>query len=183
MDKTRKTVLVLSTSLRKNGNSEILADEFARGAREAGHHVEKINLSDKKIQFCRGCLICQKTQKCVLQDDASAIVERMIHADALAFATPIYFYEMSGQMKTLLDRSNPAFASAYDFRDIYLLAAAADPQDAAMDGAINGLQGWIACFANARLAGVVKGTGADAPGAIRAIPAALKSAYELGRSV
>ena len=153
----KKNILILSTSPRKNGNSEMLAREFARGAEEAGHNVELLSLHDKTIGFCKGCLACQ-----------------------IAFATPIYFYEMCGQMKTLLDRSNPLFPSDYAFRDIYLLATAADSAESSMDGAVKGLEGWIACFEKAALRGVVRGTGADGAGTILHVPAALKSAFELG---
>jgi multimeric flavodoxin WrbA len=141
-----KNILIISTSLRKGGNSEVLADEFKRGALENGHSVEKICLHDKKIGFCKGCLACQSTKSCVIKDDANAIVEKMQQADVLVFATPIYYYEMSGQMKTLLDRANPLFPADYTFRDIYLLAASADGNPASMDGAEMGLKGWISCF-------------------------------------
>ena len=86
----------------------------------------------------------------------------------------------SGQMMTLLDRSNPLFPSDYAFRDIYLLATAADSAESSMDGAVKGLEGWIACFEKAALRGVVRGTGADGAGTILQVPAALKSAFELG---
>ena len=102
-----KRVLVLSTSLRKGGNSDTLADAFIQGVREAGHTAEKVTLYDKTIGFCRGCLTCVQTQRCTIDDDANAIVRQMRTADVLAFATPIYYYGMCGQMKTLLDRSNP----------------------------------------------------------------------------
>ena len=179
MTKT-KNILILSTSPRKNGNSEMLAREFARGAEQAGHNVELLSLHDKTIGFCKGCLACQKTQRCIIHDDADAIVRKMKDAEVIAFATPIYFYEMCGQMKTLLDRSNPLFPSDYAFRDIYLLATAADSAESSMDGAVKGLEGWIACFEKAALRGVVRGTGADGAGTILQVPAALKSAFELG---
>ena len=103
-----KRVLVISTSLRGDSNSDLLAQQFAQGARQAGHEVEVISLAGKDIRFCKGCLACQTTGRCVIHDGADAIVqEKMLHADVLAFATPIYYYEMSGQMKTLLDRANP----------------------------------------------------------------------------
>ena len=162
----KKNILILSTSPRKNGNSEMLAREFARGAEEAGHNVELLSLHDKTIGFCKGCLACQKTQRCVIHDDADAIVRKMKDAEVIAFATPIYFYEMCGQMKTLLDRSNPAYAADPAFRDVYLLATAADEDAHAFDGATKGLQGWVDCFEQARLVGVVTATGVDAPGAI-----------------
>lgn len=176
-----KTVLILSTSPRKDGNSDTLAEEFARGAREAGHRVEKIELYNKAIGFCRGCLACQKTRRCVIHDDADMIAQKMLTADVLVFATPIYFYEMCGQMKTLLDRSNPLYPADYAFREVYLLAAAADGELSAMDGAVKGLEGWLACFEKAKLAGTVFG-GADAVGTIQGNPA-LRKAYEMGVKV
>ena len=116
-----KNILIISTSLRTGSNSDLLADAFAQGAREAGHAVEKLSLRDKTIQFCKGCLACQKTQRCVIHDDANSIVQKMKDAQVLVFATPIYYYEMCGQMKTLLDRANPLFSSDYAFRHVYLL--------------------------------------------------------------
>lgn len=178
-----KTVLIISTSPRKGGNSEILADEFAAGAREAGHDVEKVCLYDKTINFCKGCLVCQKTQRCVIHDDADAIARKMKDADVLVFATPIYYYEMCGQMKTMLDRANPLFPAEYAFRDIYLLASAAENEESAVDGAVNGLKGWIACFEKARLKGVVRGVGATNPGDIRQRPSALEAARVMGKNV
>lgn len=177
-----KTVLILSTSPRKGGNSDTLAEEFARGAREAGHQVEKIELYNKAIGFCRGCLACQKTRRCVIHDDADMIAQKMLTADVLVFATPIYFYEMCGQMKTLLDRSNPLYPADYAFREVYLLAAAADGELSAMDGAVKGLEGWLACFEKAKLAGTVFGSGADAVGTIQGNPA-MREAYEMGVKV
>lgn len=178
-------VLVICTSPRKNGNSEILADEFIRGAKEAGHETEKVCLYDKTINFCKGCLACQKTKTghCVMSDDADSIIQKMRKADVLAFATPIYFYEMSGQMKTLLDRTNPLFAVDSSFKDIYLIAAAADTADTSADRAAEGLKGWIECFEQTRLAGVVGGFGADDKGTIHNFPKSLQAAYEMGKQI
>ena len=177
-----KTVLVLSTSPRKGGNSDALADAFVRGAQEAGNQVEKITLYDKTIGFCKGCLSCQNTQRCIVRDDADAITQKMLTADVIAFATPIYYYGMCGQMKTLLDRANPLFPAAYQFRDIYLLAAAAEAEEHTVDGAVTGLQGWIDCFEKARLAGTVFAGGVTAVGEIQGHPA-LQRAYETGKTV
>lgn len=177
-----KTVLVLSTSPRKGGNSDALADAFVRGAQKAGNQVEKITLYDKTIGFCKGCLSCQNTQRCIIRDDADAITQKMLTADVIAFATPIYYYGMCGQMKTLLDRANPLFAAAYQFRDIYLLAAAAEADEHTVDGAVTGLQGWIDCFEKARLAGTVFAGGVTAVGEIQGHPA-LQQAYETGKTV
>ena len=177
-----KKVLVISTSPRKGGNSDTLADEFIRGARESGNLAEKVTLSDQTIEFCRGCLICQSTRRCVIRDDGDAIAQKMLTADVVAFATPIYYYGMSGQMKTMLDRTNPLFSADYAFREIYLLAAAAEEDAHTVDGAVTGLMGWIDCFGKARLAGTVFAGGVTAVGEIQGHPA-LKTAYELGKKI
>ena len=178
-----KNVLIISTSPRKGGNSETLAGEIARGALKARHQVEKVDLRDQTIGFCRGCLACQKTKRCVIKDDASVIVEKMLTSEVIVFATPIYFYEMCGQMKTMLDRSNPLFPADYAFRDIYLAATAADKEEHAFDGAVKGLEGWIACFEKARLAGVIKGLGIDGFGAVNDFPEIKQAAYEMGSKI
>ena len=177
----KKNILVISTSPRQGSNSEALADAFIQGAREAGNQVEKITLRHKTIGFCTGCLACVKTQRCVIQDDARAIAQAMLTADAVAFATPVYYYGMCGQMKTLLDRCNPLYSADYAFRDIYLLCAAAEEGEHTADGTVTGLQGWIDCFEKARLAGTVFAGGVTAPGEIQGHPA-VRKAYDMGKN-
>lgn len=178
-----KKIMIISTSPRKNGNSAVLAEAFAKGARDAGNEVETVSLHGKKINFCTGCLTCQKTQQCIIHDDADAITQTMLTADVIAFATPIYFYEMSGQMKTMLDRTNPLYPSEYAFRDIYLLATAADDQENAIDGAIQGLEGWIRCFEKTKLKGVLRGLGIDSLGSAKEAHKLLEAAYVMGKNV
>ena len=103
-----KKVIVISTSLRHGSNSDMLADQFVEGAKSAGNEVEKISLVGKNIQFCKGCLGCQKLGRCVINDDVNDIMAKVLKADVICWATPIYYYEMSGQMKTLIDRMNAA---------------------------------------------------------------------------
>lgn len=177
-----KKVLVIGSSLREKSNSEALADAFAAGAQSAGNYVKRVSLNGKTIAFCRGCLACLNTHVCVIRDDAVAIAEQMRQADVIAFASPIYYYEMSGQMKTLLDRANPLYSSDYAFRDIYMLTTAAEDGSTVPERAVNGLSGWIDCFEKARLAGTVFAGGVDGPGDITGHPA-LKTAYEMGCQV
>ena len=146
-------VLVISTSLRARSNSDILSEQLAAGAKAAGHQVECISLKGKTISFCRGCLACQKTQKCILNDDAVAIAEKVMNADTLVFVTPIYYYEMSGQMKTLLDRLNPLYTMDYKFRNVYMLSVAAEDEAFVPEKAVSGLQGRVDCFEKAEFAG------------------------------
>lgn len=177
-----KKVLIISTSPRKGGNSDMLAMELMRGAAEAGNQVEYVSLIGKNIQFCRGCLTCQKTLRCVIHDDADVIREQMLHAEVIVWATPIYYYSISGQMKTMIDRGNALYESDYQFRDVYLLATAADDAPTAVEGAVKALQGWIDCFDKATLKGVVFGGGVNQKGDIDNHQA-LTEAYEMGKSI
>ena len=120
--------------------------------------------------------------QCVIKDDAKAIVEKMGKADVLVFATPIYYYEMCGQLKTLLDRANPLFPTDYIFRDVYLLATAADEELSAVDGARKGLEGWVACFPKAQLKDVLFCGGVTNVGDIDG-NAALEKAGRLGKTI
>ncbi len=144
--------------------------------------MEKISLIGKKVEFCRGCFACQTTQRCVIRDDADVIEQKMEQADVLVFATPIYYYEMSGQMKTMLDRGNPLFTTDYRFRDIYLLSSAAEDEEDVDARAVSGLEGWIACFAQARLAGTVFAGGVTGVNEMGGHPS-LHKAYEMGAQV
>ncbi|MBR4165555.1 MAG: flavodoxin family protein [Lachnospiraceae bacterium] len=176
-------VLVISTSLRAGSNSDVLAERLIAGARAAGHEVEHISLKGKNIRFCIGCLACQKTQKCVLGDDAVWIAEKVKNADTLVFATPIYYYEMSGQMKTLLDRLNPLYPSDYRFRKVYLLTTAAEDESYVPEKAVSGLQGWVDCFEKAEFAGALFCGGINDPGEASGKKDAQDKAYEFGKAL
>ena len=176
-------VLVITTSLRARSNSDRLADEMIRGAKDAGHEVEQISLKGKDIKFCIGCLACQKTQKCVLKDDAVEIAEKVKEAETLVFATPIYYYEMSGQMKTLLDRLNPLYPSDYKFRKVYMLSVATEDEDFVPEKAVSGLQGWVDCFEKAEFAGALFCGGISDPGEATGRSEELDEAYQFGKSL
>ncbi|MBR5163211.1 MAG: flavodoxin family protein [Schwartzia sp.] len=176
-------VLVISTSLRAKSNSAILAERLITGAKDAGHNVEHISLKGKEIKFCIGCLACQKTQKCVLNDDAVAIAEQVKNADTLVFATPIYYYEMSGQMKTLLDRLNPLYPSDYRFRKVYMLSVAAEDEAHVPEKAVSGLKGWVDCFEKAEFAGALFCGGITNPGEAEGKSTAQDKAYRFGKNL
>lgn len=177
-----ENIVVITTSLRRGSNSDALAQAFASGAREAGHNVEVLSLKGKSIAFCQGCLACQRAGKCVISDDAVPLAEKICHADIVAFATPVYYYGLSGQLKTLLDRCNALYSRDYSFRSIYLLATAAETDPATVNGSVTGLQGWIDCFEKASLQETIFAGGVTAPGEIQS-HAALKHAYEVGKAI
>lgn len=177
-----KKIVIITSSLRAHSNSDALAESFSKGAKEAGNDVEVISLKEKKIGYCIGCLACQETQQCVIKDDAMEIAGKIKDADAVAFATPVYYYSISGQLKTMLDRCNPLYPSDYSFRDIYLLATAAEEEESAVKGSITALQGWIDCFESAHLAGTVFAGGVNDAGEMEGHPAA-DTAYKMGKSI
>ena len=174
-------VLVITTSLRAKSNSDILAERVIAGAKDKGHDVEVISLKGKSFNFCLGCLACQKTQRCVQKDDAVWISEKVKEADTLVFATPIYYYGVSGQMKTLLDRMEPLFPDNYKFRRVYMLMTAEEDEAATPEGTITGLKGWIDCFEESYLAGTLFCGGINEPGEAASCDAELKEAYAFGK--
>ena len=177
-----KKVLILSSSPRKDGNSETLAAAFAKGAREAGHQVEIVSLREKQVGFCKGCFACLKLGHCVIQDDAVEIAAKMHDANVLVFATPVYYYCVSGQLKTMLDRANPLFDTDYAFTKAYLLATAAEDAPETFAGTEKAVQGWVDCFPRCALAGTVFAGGVNGVGEI-AGHIALEQAYQMGKDV
>ena len=177
-----KQVIAFSTGYRKGGNSDRMAQEFVKGAREAGHEAEHICFSGIHMECCRGCFACQKTAKCVIHDDVDEILKKMKTADVVAFATPVYFYGMCGTMKTFLDRTYPLFPGDYCFRDIYLLAAAGEDLETTAQGTVEGVSGWIRCFDKTRLADVIFAGGIMEKGEIEKHPA-LTRAYQAGKNL
>ena len=150
-----KKVLIISSSPRKGGNSETLAAAFAKGVQAAGNQVETVYLREKQVGFCKGCLACLKLGHCVIQDDAVEIAAKMHDANVLVFATPVYYYCVSGQLKTMLDRANPLFDTDYAFTKAYLLATAAENTPETFAGTEKAVQGWVDCFPRCALAGTV----------------------------
>lgn len=177
-----KKVVVISTSLRSGSNSDMLADKFIDGAVSVGNSVEKVSLAGKNIAFCKGCLACQKLGRCVIDDDVNEIMKKVLAADVVVWATPIYYYEMSGQMKTLIDRMNAMYSLDYKFRDIYLLTTAAEDDVQTPKSAEDGLTGWIDCYPKCRMAGTLFCGGVNSPGDIKG-NVKLNEAFNMGTTV
>lgn len=173
-----RRVLAISASPRAEGNSDILCDEFLRGATAAGHAVEKIRLAEKNIGYCTGCLSCISSPgACVQQDDMGPILEKMLAADILVLASPVYFLSFNGQMKTFLDRLCPIY-TMLDDRDVYFVASAAGGQRS-IDSIVQGFRIFTACLHGAREMGTVAITGVWDEGRARG-SSAFRQAYEMG---
>ena len=177
-----KKVVIITSSLRANSNSDLLADSFKEGALSKGTEVEVISLKGKKLAFCMGCMACQKLGRCVIQDDANPIMEKICEADVVVWSTPTYYYTMSGNMKTLIDRCNALYCKDYKFRDIYLLVTAAEDEEYTPKQVIGGLQGWVDCFEKANLKDTLFVGGVSDPGDIKGNNA-IKKAFEMGANV
>lgn len=177
-----KKCLIISTSLRDGSNSSIIAEAFAKGAKEGGNDVELVSLQNKSISFCKGCAVCEETHKCVIGDDANAIAEKALVADILVFATPIYFGCMSGQMKTVLDRLNQIIFDKFKFREVYLIATSADDAANTMNVAVDELMGWVNSYDDVSLKGVIKGLGLNNSGEASGANAVLEEAYNVGKN-
>lgn len=177
-----KNVIVISSTPRVGGNSEILANEFARGARDAGHSVEVVNLREYKLNYCTGCYACHKTGKCVFDDGMNELGQKLLKADAIVFATPVYFYSMSGQLKVFIDRLVPYYTQIT--ADTYLIASQWDPNKEIMENTFNAIRGCtIECFENCEEKGVLYGTGLDGVGEAKNNAEYMAQAYEMGKNV
>jgi len=179
-----KKVFIVSATLRNGGNSDLLADSFVKGATDAGHAVERLNLRDIKLEFCKGCFACQKsaTNDCIINDGITPLLSKIQESDVMVFATPVYFYAMAGQLKTFIDRLNPLFPRERKIREAYVLASAADTEATAMDGTLKEVQGWLDCCENVELKGVVSALGVTDKGDVGKTDY-ISAAYELGKNL
>jgi multimeric flavodoxin WrbA len=177
-----KKALILSGSPRKGGNSDTLCDEFAKGALEAGNEVEKIRLAEKEIGYCTACYACKENHQCIQNDDMEEILDKMVNADVIVLATPVYFYTMCAQMKTLIDRTLPRYTEIIG-KEFYYIATMADTDSSAMERTFEGLRGFsIECLYGAEEKGVIFGSGAWQLGDIHRT-AAIKQAGDMGKRI
>lgn len=177
----KKQVLILSGSPRKNGNSDLLCDEFAKGAVEAGHCVEKIRVAEKNIGFCRGCYACKKNGVCAIKDDMAEILQKMIDADVLVLASPVYFYSVDAQLKAVIDRTVARWLEVKN-KEFYYIMTAADGDVSSMDTTLACFRGYADCVEGAKEMGIIYGTGVYEKGEIKN-SACMQQAYEMGKNV
>ena len=176
-----KKVLILSGSPRKNGNSDILCDEFARGAVEAGHEIEKIRVDEKNIGYCRACYACRGTGLCAIKDDMAEVMQKMIECDVMVLASPIYFYSIDAQLKAVIDRSVARWTEVKD-KEFYYIVTAADGEKEAADTTIACFRGYAECVEGAKEMGIVYGMGTYEKGEVKDTQA-MAEAYEMGKRI
>jgi len=174
-----KNIVIVSSSMRK-GNSDKLCDEFQNGASKNGNQIERINLRDIKLNFCLACRDCYNYGDCVQKDDMNKIYPKIKNADVLIFATPIYYGEMSGQLKTFFDRLYPLFTSINN-KDIYLIATCYEDDKEFVDSSLAGLKRVLKDFGLTNINGIVYGQNTDEPNDVS--DTQLKNAFNMGMSI
>ena len=178
-----KKVLILSGSPRKGGNSDILCDQFAKGALENGNQVEKIRVSEKKIAPCTGCYFCRNSGgRCALNDDMGDILQKIIDCDVLVLSTPVYFYSMCAQLKAVIDRCVARWTEIAN-KDLYYIMTAAEEDEDTMDGTLACLHGFAMCVDGYEEKGILYGKGVAEKGDVVNRPELMQIAYEMGLSV
>lgn len=177
-----KKVLILSGSPRKGGNSDLLCDEFMRGALDAGNEVEKIRIAEKKIGYCSACYYCQKSGGvCAKKDDMAEVLQKMIDADVIVLSSPVYFYSIDAQLKAVIDRTVARWTEVKD-KEFYYIVTCADEERESQERTIECFRGYADCVAGAVEKGIIYGTGVYKPGEIKDSPA-FKEAYMMGLTV
>lgn len=177
-----KKILILSGSPRKGGNSDLLCDAFLKGAKEAGHEVEKIRVSEKKIGYCKACYYCTKHDgACVIQDDMADVMQKIIDADVLVLASPVYFYSIDAQLKALIDRTVCRWTEVRN-KDFYYIATAAEQGNAALECTIQCMRGFADCVNSATEKGAIYAGGFYEAGEIKDSQY-MQQAYEMGKNV
>lgn len=176
-------IIVLQGSPNENGSTAILVEEFARGARAAGHTVERIDVAHEDVRPCAGCVACgYGTRPCVQHDGMGAILDKVLAADMVVFATPLYYYGMTAQLKAVIDRFCSENSAITGRRlKAALLAVAWNADDWTFEALVAHYR-TIVRYLDMTDCGVVLGYGCGTPGMTRASEYP-RAAYELGASL
>ena len=178
-----KRVLIVTGSPRAGGNSDQLAKAFAKGAQEAGHTVTTFDAGRSKIGPCRACDTCfSKGVACSFDDDFNKLAPLLEQADAIALVSPLYWYDISGQLKLAIDKLKAFSGRNLPIRESVLLMCGAVSDPAKFDGAVGVYRRICQGSLQWQGRGVVLATGCSQKGAIAGHPA-LEEAYQLGRNL
>ena len=184
----KKRVLIVAASPRTSGNSSILASKAAEGVKAGGGEADLIHIGNLKIAPCNGCDACRAKPDagCVIKDDMQPLYPKIREAQGVIFATPIYWFNMSAQIKAFIDRSYAIQGKdswAFTGKDVGVIVTYGDT-DIFTSGGINALRSFqdICNYVKANLIGMVYGS-ADKPGDIQANIELLEKAYKLGEKM
>ncbi len=176
-----KKILIISASPRKGGNSDLLCNEFMRGAEEAGNDVEKIFLSEMNINYCTGCCSCiGGSGKCSQNDDMTKIMQLVLDAEIIVLGTPVYFHAMNAQMKAFIDRICPIYSLVRNKDFYYIIASAGGGSETKT--AAQSLDLFTSCLPGSKIKATISATGIWDTGGVKNT-SALKEAYNTGRNI
>lgn len=175
-----KNVLIISSSPRIKGNSDMLCDEFIKGAAENQNHIERINLRDRHIEPCLACDACRKTHRCVQKDDMNEILNQMLLADIIVLASPVYFYSINAVMKLFIDRCFAGYLDLVDKQFIFMLSAADGQRE--IERATECFKGFTDCLPNSQIIDILYADHCGGRGSIKEHPV-LSRAYDLGKGI
>lgn len=178
-----KKVLIISSSPRKGGNSDMLCDRiYERCPRNRQWSRKDFSERESNSFLVRDVVICSMYGKpCPQKDDAAGIVDENVAADVIVMATPVYFYTMCGQMKIMIDRCCARYTEITN-KEFYFIIAAAENDKGMMERTIDGFRGFLDCLENPQEKGVIYGIGAWKVGEIKDTPY-MQEAYEMGKMV
>lgn len=176
-----KNILIISSSPRRNGNSQLLCNQFMQGAQDKGYHVDMIRIMDQNIGFCRACDGCMRNGgTCILKDDMAGILDLYQKADVLVLATPVYFYGISAQMKTFIDRTYPIWQHL-GRKDVYYIISAGLGEDI-VERSLGDLDGFVEHLEEYEIKGKLYVTNVMDAGLVKSQDI-YKQAYEMGYSI
>jgi len=175
-------IVILMGSPNQNGSTQILVNAFVQGAGEAGHDCEVLDVCHMNIHPCIGCVRCGYEGPCVQKDDVEVIRQKLLRADMVVFATPLYYYGMSAQLKTVVDRFC-AYNSSLNSRHLKsaLLTAAWNADDWTFE-ALEAHYKTLVRYINFEDRGMVLGYGCGTP-AMTGRSRYPEQAYDLGKSL
>lgn len=176
-----KRVLIIEGSPRKNGNSQLLCEAFQKGARDAGHLVDLVRIQEKKIGFCMACDGCMRNGgMCVLRDDMADVLKLFQESDVLVLATPVYFYGVSAQIKTFIDRTYPIWQNLGQ-KDVYYIVSAGLGEDI-INRSLGDLDGFVEHLKDSEVKGRIYAPNVMEAGLVKDTEL-IAEAYQMGKQV
>ena len=187
----RVRVLGIFGSPRKGGNTDLLLGEALKGAEKEGAEVERLRITDFDITPCTECLHCYEGGECILLDDMQKIYPKLLEADIIILASPIFFYGVTGWVKALIDRTQALWARKYRLRDPslskegrkrrgFFVSVGGTKGQKIFEGAILTAK-YFFDVVNAKYMGELVFRGVDEKGDILKEPEALEQAFEAGK--
>ena len=184
-------VLGIMGSPRRQSNTEILLDKALEGAREGGAEVEKVVVSELKVSPCREIYACHEDGNCPMKDDMQWLYEKLLEADHIALASPIFFYGLTSQAKAIVDRCQALWMRKYvlgmgkednRIRRGVFISVGATRGERLFDGAVLTVKYFFDAI-GVRYAGALLVRGIDGKAQIKEHPTALQDAFRLGQQL